>query len=245
MICALVRYGSVVSMFTISVAGLPIAVDNKYREAERISSEYLTDEKPLFTVSAAESEIEEEFSLGMGVERDVCESVVLYRKIAEQIHKYGAMVFHGAVVVKDGAAYAVTARSGVGKTTHLRLWKSLFGDSVYILNGDKPIIRKIGEDIYISGTPWRGKEGYGRPGMLKLRGIAFLKRSETNSAERISAEEALDDFLAQIYIPKNMGAVSVLSLADTVLCRIPLIRLSVNMEKEAAAVALRAFENNN
>lgn len=230
-------------MFNISIAGIPIGIDNRYAEIERISRDFLTDELPEFTVRATDDELSAELALGTGAPPELCESIVLYRKIAERLSDYDALVFHSAVVVMDGNAYAITARSGVGKTTHLRLWLKAFGDRAYILNGDKPTVRRIDGRIYVSGTPWRGKEGYGRVGMLPLCGIGFLKRAPSPYAEDITPEQALDDFLAQIYIPKNAGAIKTLALADEMLSSVPLIRLHVNMDVSSAEVALEAFKS--
>lgn len=228
-------------MFTVNLAGIPVGIDNRYGEIEHISREFLTEEPPAFTVRATDSELKAELALETGASVELCESIVLYRKIAERLPEYDALVFHSAVIVKDGRAYAITARSGVGKTTHLRLWLKAFGDEVYILNGDKPTVRKIDGELYVAGTPWRGKEGYGRAGLVRLCGIAFLRRAEENFAEEITPEEALDDFLAQIYVPKNSGALKTLALADEMLSRVPLIRLHVNMDISAPRVALEAF----
>ena len=230
-------------MFTIDLAGIPVEIDNRYGEIERISRDFLTDEPPRFTVRATDAELESELALGTGASVELCESIVLYRKIAERLPAFDALVFHSAVVVKDGRAYAITARSGVGKTTHLRLWLKAFGDEVYILNGDKPTVRKIDGTLYVAGTPWRGKEGYGRAGLLPLCGIAFLKRAAENSAETVTPEQALEDFMMQIYVPKNAGALKTLALADEILQRVPLIRLHVNMDISAPRVALEAFLN--
>ena len=230
-------------MFNIMLAGISVGIDNRYAYVENISRDFLTDDAPRFSVKATDSELEDELALDTGASVELCESIVLYRKIAEKLPDFDALVFHSAIIVKDGKAYAITARSGVGKTTHLRLWLEAFGDDVYILNGDKPTVRKIDGKIYVAGTPWRGKEGFGRAGTVPLAGIGFLKRAKENFAERISAEEALDDFLGQIYIPKNIGALKTLSLADEMLGKIPLIRLHVNMDISAPKVALEAFLN--
>ena len=230
-------------MFNIMLAGISVGIDNRYAEIERISQDFLTEKPPQFTVKATDSELEAELSLGTGASAELCESIVLYRKIAEKLSDFDALVFHSAIIVKDGKAYAITARSGVGKTTHMRLWLKAFGDEVYILNGDKPTVRKIDGTIYVAGTPWRGKEGYGRAGLVPLAGIAFLKRAAENFAECITPEQALDDFLAQIYVPKHSGAIKTLALADEMLTRVPLIRLHVNMDISAPQVALDAFLN--
>ena len=136
-----------------------------------------------------------------------------------------------------------TARSGVGKTTHLSLWLKEFSD-VHILNGDKPILRCIDGVIYAAGTPWRGKEGYGINEMLPLKGIAFLERAEKNSAERVKPDSAVLPLISQIYVPHGAGAGKVLSLANKIVTTVPAFRFKVNMDSEAAHVARKAFLNN-
>lgn len=229
-------------MIKISVAGLTIALNNRFSEIEDFATDYLTCDEPLFEVSATDEELNAELALGMGVSPGTCEGVVLYRKIAERLSDYDAFVFHSSVIVKGGMAYAITARSGVGKTTHTRLWLEEFGSEAYVLNGDKPIIRLINGVPYAAGTPWMGKERYGRPGLVRLGGIGFLKRSEKNYAQPLAVSEALDDFLAQIYIPKSQGTLKTLLLADKLLSSVPLTRLCVNMEKDAPLVAAAALE---
>jgi hypothetical protein len=231
-------------MIKISVAGLNVRLNNKYSFIEQFSKDYITSSDGCdIAVEASEAELElEARQAPADAPRGYLESIVLYRAIAEQLPNYSAFVFHGAVIAKDGKAYAVTARSGVGKTTHLRLWLDVFGEDVHILNGDKPILRIIDGKVYACATPWRGKEGYGIPEMLPLCGIGFLERGEVNVAEKITVGDALMRFVSQIYIPKNKGcAAMALNLADKVLSSVPLYKLSVNMENDAAIVACNAF----
>ena len=170
------------------------------------------------------------------------ESVVAYRKIAERLPAYDAMVFHGAVVVLDDKAYAFTARSGVGKTTHLKLWLKAFGARAYVLNGDKPVLRWKDGRAYICGTPWKGKENLGEGGMLPLSGIGFLNRSEKNATHPLSASDALAAFLKQVYMPKNSEALlQTMTLCDKVLSSVPLLSMHCNMDIEAAQVVERGF----
>jgi len=230
-------------MLKIEIGGISIGLNNRYRHIEYIAKDYLTEEEPLFTVSCTDEEIEQERAVS---EEDYpppyLESVVLYRNIAKQLYKYNAFVFHGAIVALDGKAYAFTARSGVGKTTHTKLWLSLFGDRAHYLNGDKPVIRIIDGQVYACGTPWRGKEGYGVNESLRLGGICFLERGEINEATPISSQDAAMRFISQIYIPKDsLAATGTMQLADTVLSNVPLISLKCNMDIEAARVSSLAF----
>ena len=54
------------------------------------------------------------------------------------------------VIKVDNDAYAFCAKSGTGKTTHTKLWMQLLGDRMSYINGDKPLIRIIDDQIYIS-----------------------------------------------------------------------------------------------
>lgn len=229
-------------MFTVKIADLPIGIDARYQYVEEISKDYLTEDEPLFVLSASDSDIEYERKLSEENFPDgVFESTAIYRKMAARLSEYDAFIFHGAVIEYKERAYLFTAKSGVGKTTHIRLWHKRFGNDVSVLNGDKPVIRIVNGEVYASGTPWRGKEGYGKPGMLKLSGIAFLERSDINEAFPVKCDEVILKFATQAYIPKNESAAKTLSLFDKVLSRVPLITLRCNMNPDAADVARKAF----
>lgn len=231
-------------MFNLKIADIVIAVDNKYPEIYEISREYMTDEPPSISVCADESDIEKERPyFDSEISAGELESIAIYRKIADEICAFDAIVFHGSVVLLDERAYLFTAKSGVGKTTHSKLWLSHFGKRVKILNGDKPVIRIMNGKVSVSGTPWRGKEGYGIPGVKELSGIAFLERATENSAEPINPDAVLIKFATQAYIPKKdvQSGKKALALLNRVLCSVPLISLKCNMREEAAQVAHDAF----
>lgn len=230
-------------MIKIKLAELVVGIDNRFRGIESLAQDYLTDLEPEFTVSATDEDIACERAVS---ERDFpdgyLESVVLYRKIADRLPSYDAFVFHGAILNLEGRAYAFTARSGVGKTTHTRLWLDRFGDRVHYLNGDKPIIRFINGVPYACGTPWRGKENYGVNEMAPLCGIALLSRGENNSAQIIPPREAVTRLVSQIYLPKEAdGIIKTMRLADRVISKVRLVDLRCNMDISAADVAYGAL----
>lgn len=230
-------------MITVKLAGLPIGIDNRYDHICKIASDYLTDDDPLFTVNATDEDIEKERAESSAdFSKGYLESIVVYRKIAEILPRYDAFVFHGAVLNLEGKAYAFTAKSGVGKTTHTRLWLSEFKDKVHYLNGDKPIIRIIDGTVFASGTPWRGKEGYGVNETAPLCGIALLERGETNSAGVIDPSLGVIRLFGQIYLPKDTETLKMtMKLADRVMSSVKFIELKCNMDKEAAHVAKNAL----
>ena len=232
-------------MFCLSVAGITVAVEHRYGYLPALCEKYLAPPQsvPSFTVRPTQDELDAEGKLSDPRLPDAyLESVVAYRQIAEKLPMHDAMVFHGAVVVLDGRAYAFTARSGVGKTTHMLLWLEAFGDRAYVLNGDKPVLLCKEDGIYICGTPWKGKENLGEGGILPLSGIGFLHRGEKNIAKPMAAADALVAFTKQVYMPKSAEALlKTMELCDRVLSSVPLLDMYCNMESEAALVVERGF----
>ena len=231
-------------MITLNIARLPIGIDNRFDYISELAKDYLTDEEPIFTVSVSSEEIlKEKESSATNHTDGYYESIIAYRKIAEILPEYDAFLFHGSVIAYEGCAFVITANSGVGKTTHTRLWLSEFKESAHVLNGDKPIIRIIDGTAYACGTPWQGKENYGRNEILELSGISFLERGAENVARNISASDAVTRFMSQIYLPKtNLSMLAkTMRLADTVIRGTHLVLLECNMNPEAAHVSLAAL----
>lgn len=230
-------------MFTISVAGITVGILNKYKHIEHIARAYRTEQEPDFTVEATEAEMERERAqCELELHDGYIESTVIHRKIANNLWRYDAFLFHGATLEVDGRAYAFTAPSGTGKTTHTRLWLARFGERARYVNGDKPIVRFIDGVPYAFGTPWLGKEGYGENTSSPLVGIACLKRGAVNEARKLSFDEASDILLSQIYIPREPAAtLRTLALVNRLSEGVSLIELKCNMDIEAAEVAARSL----
>jgi hypothetical protein len=233
-------------MIKVKIADIPMGIDNRYDYLCGICKDYFTEEEPALILSATDSEIDAEFkNVGEGFSRGYLEGLVIYRKIASRLYEYDGFVFHGAVLNYRGKACIFTARSGVGKTTHTRLWLSEFGDDVHYLNGDKPIIRIVDGQPYAYGTPWQGKENYGVNEKAPLGAVYFLERAEENSVEKTTADESAIKFVTQMFVPKEaLAAAKTLSVADAVLCSVKLFNLRCNMQPGAARMAKAALTEN-
>ena len=233
-------------MTVIKIADIPIGLECRFEYTKKFVKDFVTDSAPLFTVSASDAEIEREHEVsGIRVPNEYAENIVMYRKIAERLADFDAIVFHGAVLEYDGVAYAITAHSGVGKTTHTRIWLKEFGDKVKILNGDKPILRIMDGRVYACSTPWMGKEGYGYNAIRPLGGIAFLSRGMQNKSRLVSASDAVMRFMNQVYLSKGniLSLTKSMRVTDGILSGVPLYELECNMQADAAHVAYDAFVN--
>jgi hypothetical protein len=152
---------------------------------------------------------------------------------------HDALLLHAAVIELDGRAIAFSARSGTGKSTHIKLWKNVFGDRVQIVNGDKPIIRFSSDGTPIAyGTPWAGKEGWQRNVGVPLRSIVILRRGETDRLLPISREEAAIDLLGQVLLGDTEAeATASMELLDRLMVSVDLKVLYCTPTETAARVA--------
>lgn len=227
-------------MFTIEIAGIAVGIQNRFRYIREICQDYMAnDATPLFTVCATEEDVDEELKISApGVPRAYAEATCIHRLIARRLHEFDAFLLHSAVISCDGEGYAFAARSGVGKSTHISLWMKNFGDRVFVVNGDKPIVRLTENGFYVYGTPWRGKEGYGKNTSCPLKALCFVERGTENSICQIDSQEALMGLFPQVYLPEDAVASSAtLELIDKFVKETKFYRLKCNMEDEAAMVA--------
>ena len=73
---------------------------------------------------------------------EIFEYLVTGRDFYTKLIEHSGMMLHASAIAVDGRAYLFSADSGVGKTTHTRLWRQVFGDEkVTIINDDKPALR--------------------------------------------------------------------------------------------------------
>ena len=231
-------------MFSIQIAGLTVEIRNRYSYVEELCRDYTVEGKPIdFSVSATEEDIDEELRIAEGqFPPAYAEATCLHRRIARRLAEYDAFLLHSAVISCDGEGYAFAARSGVGKSTHVGLWMKNFGDRVRVVNGDKPILRKVDGKFRVYGTPWNGKERLGENVSCEMKALCFLERGEKNQISRVSADEALVRLFSQVYLPEDATASAItLDLLGDFIRNTEFYLLHCNMEDEAALVAHRGM----
>ena len=233
----------------IELAGIPAELRCRYPENERFLQDYASNRAPLFTICPTEEDLER---IQADFERmDAAEGIPIHRRgdkflennaihalLAEALAERNVLLMHGSALCMDGEAYIFTAKSGTGKSTHARLWREVFGDRVWMINDDKPMLRVEERGVTVYGTPWNGKHHLGCNASAPLKAIVKLERDSTNHIAALPRGEAFPMLMKQGYVSRNPGTMErIVEMEMRLLNAVSFYVLGCNMEPEAAKIA--------
>ena len=232
-------------MFYIRMADLVIAINNHYEYVEKMCRDYIVDsgtfeeaDIDIHVEVTEEAVAAEQPNAGIQVSAGYCEAVCIYRAISGKLIAYNAFLVHGACISYGGEAILFLAKSGTGKSTHICLWKKIYGDAVSIINGDKPIVRLHNGRFYAYGTPWCGKEGWNINTSAPLRALCFIERGIDNMIEEAPGRAVMGRLCHQILMPKDKTElIRYLEMMDRLIRTTDAYIMHCNMQDEAARVA--------
>ena len=156
-----------------------------------------------------------------------------------ELLKHHGFYLHSSAVELEGRAYLFSGPSGMGKSTHTRLWQQLFGDAAQVFNDDKPALRCLDGRWFAYGTPWCGKDGINQNKKVPLEAICFLKQAKENRIRRLCPQEALARLMGQT-IPRMKSVENLdlmLSHLEKLVQMIPVYELENRPEPEAARLS--------
>ena len=152
--------------------------------------------------------------------------------------KYGVMLVHSSALICDGGAYLFSADSGVGKSTHTKLWLKAFGEKVHIMNDDKPVVRLYDNHAQAYGTPFDGGSGIALNESYLLKAIIFVERGEENSVRIPDSREIIQNLYFQTArMVDRKTAEKMLLNIEKLLSLTSFYVLTCNMDISAAKVA--------
>lgn len=233
----------------IEVAGLTVRLKHRYPYVQYMCRGYLALQNVNvdIEVEASDEDIRQEEAdtlsvHGRSFDPGYIESVCLYRNLCSQLPLRDAFLLHAAVISDGEVAYAFSAPSGTGKSTHISQWKKAFGSCITVVNGDKPIIRRSSGEWLACGTPWCGKEGLQTNIKVPLQSICFLERGQKNSIVRLSVNEAASRVMHQVIIPHEPNEViAMLGLLDAIIKDVPVWLLHCDISEDSARIARAAM----
>lgn len=115
--------------------------------------------------------------------------------------KNNGIQIHCSSIEYEGMGIIFSAPSGTGKSTHVRLWRELYGDKVTIINEDRPAIRYINNTPMLCGTPWSGSSDHFANKTVPLKYIVMLEQAPVNCIEKISRTRAMQMLMPRCFLP--------------------------------------------
>lgn len=228
------------------IADLAVDLDYKYDRLKRQAAAYRTDRQitPNMKIHLSDEYLENAHKENPHLTIEQCEYIWTGSAFYELLVNFRGFMLHSSAVAVDGRAYLFSAPSGTGKSTHTELWCRHFGSRAEIINDDKPAIRATDNGIFAYGTPWSGKSDLNLNRSVRLGGICFLERAETNYINRISNGDAVAELLNQTLRPSDPKyMVMLLDTLDKVITETPVFKMGCTISEEAAVMAYEAMSS--
>lgn len=233
--------------FRIKVASKVFDINAFNESTKKYCGKFLSEEEPNYMVTMTEEDLKNERTNSEDGKVYVNEEIsALYRKIADLLVEENTVVFHSSSFMVNGGAFLITARSGVGKSTHSRNLNTYIGDGFVYINDDKPLIRVDENNVTVYGTPWNGKERRGNNISAPLKAVLFLSRGATNTYRKIvNKEEIYVKMISQIYLPKEKAKrEKALKVADMLLKNVNFYEINVTKDAESAKMTYEEIIKN-
>ena len=231
--------------FKIKIAKIVLEINAFNETTKRYCSDFLCDEKPSYVITMTEDDLKNEVTESNNGHVYVNEEIsALYRKIADLFIEYNIVVVHGSSFKVKDNGFIVTARSGVGKSTHVRLLEQCLGGDFAYINDDKPLL-EVSNELTLYSSPWNGKERRGNNNSAPLKAIIFLNRGDNTYRKLDNKEEVYFKLLSQVYLPKDKEKrEKALKIIDILLKRINFYEINVNMDISAGEMTAERIIKN-
>ena len=232
--------------FKIKIANIVVEVNAFNESTKKYCSDFLCDEDSNYVITMTREDLENETHIQEDGKVYASEEIsALYRKIANLFIERNIVVMHGSSFKVGNYAYIVTARSGVGKSTHVNLLRQLLGDEFSYINDDKPLLEVNDNNCLLYSSPWNGKERRGNNTSAPLKAIIFLNRGDNTYRKIDNKQEIYFKLLTQIYLPTDKSKrEKALKIIDVLLKRLNFYEINVNKEIDSASMTYERIIKN-
>ena len=233
--------------FKIKIANIVFEINAFNETTKKYCAKFINEDKPNYVITMTEQDLINESTNSENGKVYVNEEIsALYRKIADLLVEDNIIVFHGSSFKVNEQGYIITARSGVGKSTHVKLLERYIGDDFAYINDDKPLLKMDDENIIIYSSPWNGKERRGNNNNAPLKAIIFLARGIDNTYKLLNNKEDIYfRLLSQAYLPKEKAKrEKALKIIDKMVKNINFYEINVNMDIDAAKMTYEKIIRN-
>ena len=232
--------------FKIKIAEIVIEINAFNESTKKYCEDFLSNEDSDLTITMSREDLENEKHINEDGKVYASEEIsALYRKIADIFIEHNIVVFHGSSFKVNDYAFIVTARSGVGKSTHVNLLKRLLGNDLVYINDDKPLLEVNNNNLMLYSSPWNGKERRGNNTKAPLKAIIFLNRGNNTYRQLNNSEEVYFKLLSQIYLPRDKDKrEKALKIIDILLKSVNFYEINVNTDISSTSMTYERIIKN-
>ena len=109
------------------------------------------------------------------------------------------VIIHGCGIDCAGTGLLFAGESGAGKSTLANLWDRT--DGADVLSDDRTLVRQIGGELRMFGTPWHGEAKFGSARGIRLEKIFFLQHGPKNQIQPLAASGSVQKLLQSSFPP--------------------------------------------
>lgn len=155
----------------------------------------------------------------------------------------GGIMFHGVVMQWGNMGIIVCAHSGVGKTTHTRMWRDY--ENALILNGDRALCFREKGIWYSAGAPWSGSSGEQINQRTELTAIVILEQAKENKVTYLSPFTGAMELMQLTFAPNWEESLvgKSLDMINHIVSTIPVLKLSCLPNLQSVEVLKRELLN--
>lgn len=157
--------------------------------------------------------------------------------------KLDGYVIHACVIEHEGAAIVFTAPSGTGKSTQGDLWVKYKGAK--IINGDKCIIQKRGDQFFACGLPFCGSSTINENKTLPLKAIVTLSQAPSDTLEVLETRKAFKKIMSETSINywNSKFVEHMITLITETANHVPVVHLACTPTQEAVNILSDFFDS--
>lgn len=150
-----------------------------------------------------------------------------------------AIAIHSSVIESEGRGVLFLGESGTGKSTHTRLWRETI-KGAKLLNDDSPIVRIVGNEVRVYGSPWSGKTPCYKALSYPIAGFCRLSQAPENRITRLKGIAAIGALLPSAppqFAHDGYLQDAILATLGDILKSVPVYHLSCLPNAEAAELS--------
>ena len=157
------------------------------------------------------------------------------------LHK-DILTFHSCVVEHNSKGFLLAGASGVGKSTHARLWRQ--HKNALILNSDRGCCYMQQQQWMAFGTPWCGTGGEQINRQVPVQALVILQQGNYNRVTPLKGQEMLLEVMPQVFAGwDSANQAKMITLLDNFLRTIPVLRLECTPDTSAVDALYDYLEN--